>query len=102
MIELAQIEMQYQIKYSSQYLRVEVYYTRNQGDKILKIKIYHSYHQWYQWVKLWEKNPSYPNKKGIWARYLVSAIDMSYKIPGKNKVKWWLIFHLIYIFPYQW
>ena len=38
MIGLAQIEILYQIKYSSQNPRVEVDYNRNQGDKRLKIK----------------------------------------------------------------
>ena len=44
MIGLAQIGMLYQIKYSSQYLQVEVDYTINQGENILKIRIHHSYH----------------------------------------------------------
>ena len=35
---LAQIDILHQIKYSSQYLQVEVDYIRNQGENILKIK----------------------------------------------------------------
>ena len=38
------MDIMYQIKYISQYLRVKVDYTGNQGENIFKIKIHHSYH----------------------------------------------------------
>ena len=83
MIGLAQIDMLYQIKYSSKYLRVELDYTRNQGDNILKIKFTILIISMVPISSIIGQNPSYPNKTEIWARHLVPAIDTGSKISEK-------------------